>query len=252
MAINITDSGSTIKIEITADYESPRGKLGIQTIYLGKEDSDVKGEGVNVTIWDKTREYVFRYSDIMTPSGASAEAVAALIEAFFDTANAVSLGASELHVGQVGGTTVKKTINVVTTAGAYAAGDNIGGKMTLSDALRISGGSGKILDLIVIDKDSQSAPLVLDLWDASPDAGTHTNNDPDVPEGDEAKHLGSIAVAAGDYVATGTESRAHLKNIGAVIIGNASKDIKVTMSTTGTPTYSTTAALILKFGIDQD
>jgi len=85
MAINITDSSSTIKIEITADYQRiGYKKIDAQTVFIDKSDLDLKAIDNDVIIVDGENHYRFLYSDITSPEGASASAVIALIEAFKD------------------------------------------------------------------------------------------------------------------------------------------------------------------------
>lgn len=88
MAINLVDSGATISLEFTTDYNAGRGIISATKIFINKEDFEVRSEGNYVIITDKQKDDNYRilYSDITIPSGASAAAIAALIEAFQDTA----------------------------------------------------------------------------------------------------------------------------------------------------------------------
>ena len=89
MAINLVDSGSTISLEFTVDYNAGSGTISAQKVFINKDDFEVGYEGTLVVIRDtqKNAQYKILYSDITTPSGASASAVADLIEAFQDTAS---------------------------------------------------------------------------------------------------------------------------------------------------------------------
>lgn len=163
-----------------------------------------------------------------------------------------AIGAGEAHLGEVSGKVVRTSNTITTTNGtAYASGDNIGGIVTVTGALRISGGNGFISMIDIWDKQAQNAAITIDFWDASP-SGTYTNDAAQVIVGDDGKHLGSVSIAAGDYVSTGVASRACIKNINLPIVGNASTSIYATMVTTGTPTYTSTSSLILKLGIIQN
>jgi len=258
MAINITNSGATIKIDITVAYQAPGVTYPVGITFMSKQDLVIKSKDDNVLITDERTSFIFKYSDVTTPAGADAAAVAALIEAFLDTAGGVTstLLPSENHIGQVGGTTVKRSNDITTTNGtAYASGDNIGGINTLQSAVRVAGGSGFISDIVIWDKDDEKAPLIIDFWDASP-SGTYTNDAPQVIAGDEAAHLGSVAIAAGDYVTTGAIARVNLKGVNIPIKANDAAldptDIFFTIVTTGTPTYTSELGLIVKHGIIQD
>lgn len=163
----------------------------------------------------------------------------------------VNLMAGENHLGEVGGKVVRTTSNITTSATAYSSGDNIGGIVTVTGALRISGGNGFINAIEIWDIAAQSAAITIDFWDASP-SGTYTNDAAQVIAGDSAKWLGSVSIASGDYVATGVVSRATLKGLNIPIVGNASTSIFMTLVTTGTPTYGTIAGLFVKLGIIQN
>ncbi len=160
--------------------------------------------------------------------------------------------AGEAHLGAMGGDTDKISNTIVTTNGsAYTAEDNVGGINTITDALRVSGGTEILMDLEVWDKDDQKAALQFDYWDASP-SGTYTNDAGQVIAGDSAKWLGTVEVAATDYKTTGAVGKASLKNLGLSLKGNASANIFFTIKTTGTPTYTSTSGLIVKHGLLQD
>lgn len=91
MAVNITDSGSTVKIEITADYtQEGYPTIEAQTRWVEKTVLSIKAEGNQVVIFDRETKFSFLYSDVTTPSGGTAAAVAGSIEAFKDSVAPVS------------------------------------------------------------------------------------------------------------------------------------------------------------------
>jgi hypothetical protein len=148
---------------------------------------------------------------------------------------------------------IVRTSNTVTTTNgsAYASGDNIGGILTISNALITSGGTAFINTIELWDVAAQSAAITIDFWDASP-SGTYTNDAAQVIAGDQGKWLGSYSIASGDYVATGAVSRVTAKGLNIPIAGNASTNIFATLVTTGTPTYTSASGLVLKLGIIQN
>ena len=197
MAINLVDSGSTISLEFTVDYNAGRGVISATKVFINKDDFEVSSEGSYVIIRDKDKDDQWKilYSDITTPSGASASAVAVLIEAFQDTASStVSLGAGsaligkvgidqvtananevvvksitagETHIGEVGGkTTLVQSTVVMSVAGAYATGDYMGTTTTpqsFASAVRVSGGTGIIKSVLISDKIT-NANVAMELW----------------------------------------------------------------------------------------
>jgi hypothetical protein len=82
-----------------------------------------------------------------------------------------SLGASEAHVGEVGGNAITITLTpVLTVAGAYAPGDFVGTSATaliLANAARVSLGSGVIESAVLEDSALQSQPCELWLFDTA-------------------------------------------------------------------------------------
>jgi hypothetical protein len=162
------------------------------------------------------------------------------------------LPAGENHIGAIGGNTDKISNTIITTnSSAYTAEDNVGGINTIANALRVSGGTEILMDVLIWDKDKQDAALQLDYWDASP-SGTYTNDAGQVIAGDSGKWLGTVEILASDYKDTGAVGKASIKNIGLSLKGNGSRNIFFTIKTTGTPTYTSTSGLIIKHGFLQD
>jgi hypothetical protein len=85
------------------------------------------------------------------------------------TAN-VRVGAGAAHVGSVGGATVAATGSITRPANttAYAAGQVVGTAstdvITVASAGRVNGGSGVILDVVVIDQGGASAAGSFELY----------------------------------------------------------------------------------------
>lgn len=186
MAIHLVDSGATISLEFTVDYNAGRGVISAQKIFIPKDDFEVGKQGTYVIIKDKDKgsEWKILYSDVTTPSGADADAVAALVEAFMDTSvGIITLGAgtalagkfgidqvtananevvtktgsiiTTLTSGNVGGfTTLVQSTVVMSVAGAYVTGDYMGTTTTPQSvtAVRVSGGTGVLKSILISDK----------------------------------------------------------------------------------------------------
>ena len=67
------------------------------------------------------------------------------------------------------GTTITQTPTV--TAGAYSAGDNLGGLLTFADAARVTGAGGVIKGVVIVDDAGQDAETELWLFDTTFTAG---------------------------------------------------------------------------------
>jgi len=150
------------------------------------------------------------------------------------------------------GCIITKISNTIpTTTSAYTSGDNIGGVITCSGALRTNGGTAIIQDISIWDLSNQKSNITIHFWNASP-SGTYTDNAAEVIAGDQAKYLGMYNITAADYVTVGAIATANLDYVGVVLQGGTtSSDIFYTIVTTSTPTYAANA-LIIKLGILQD
>lgn len=143
--------------------------------------------------------------------------------------------------GNTGGFTAKLAFAPTTSSGAYTANDNIGGIITLGSALRTSGGTAIIDSISLWALANQKPNLYIDFWDASPSAGTYTNDSAQVIAGDQLKWLGMAEVAVADWKDTGVISRCSIRPTNFGIKGNASTSIYMTIQDkTGITLGSTT------------
>jgi hypothetical protein len=155
--------------------------------------------------------------------------------------------------GNVGGFTFRQQVTQVTSAAAiYAAGDSVGGKITLTNAVRISGGTGILTSIDIIDKSAQNAPGNILIFDSDPTAATITDNAPFVFSTDIAKLIANIPVVVGDYSTFGTISTANIGGLARVVKASGSANLYACFVTSGTPTYATTSDILIGFGILQD
>lgn len=77
---------------------------------------------------------------------------------------AVTLASDEDDLGvETSGATIAQTPTV--TAGAYSAGDAVGGLLTFANAARASGGGGVVKGVVIVDDAGQDAELELWLFD---------------------------------------------------------------------------------------
>ena len=86
------------------------------------------------------------------------------------------------------------------TAGAYAAGDALGGLLTFANAARVAGSSGRIVKVVIVDDDLQLAPIDIVFFNQ-----TFTNTADNAPfdpsDADLENCIGYVDVAATDYAA---------------------------------------------------
>lgn len=133
---------------------------------------------------------------------------------------------------------------------AYDAGDVVFDATAITNAVRAVGACALLQSLVVADKDDQKAQLRLVFLDSSATLGT-ADAAPSISDANTLKVLGTVEVAASDYVDLGGASVATIRGIGLLLEAAAdSRDIYVAAFTSGTPTY-TTGGLQLRFGLLQ-
>jgi hypothetical protein len=145
------------------------------------------------------------------------------------------------------GATLTQTPTI--TAGAYTAGDAVGGLLTFTNAARIAAGGGVIKDVVIIDDAGQDAELELWLFDQTFTA--IADNAAWAPsEADLENVIAVISTADGSYFAAGTPSVCPVEVarrydcIGTDLFGQ--------LVTRGTPTYVATDDLTVRILLLQD
>lgn len=163
-----------------------------------------------------------------------------------------SLPAGENHIGQIGGNTFSLAVTQTTNASAYEAGDAVGGKITITNAMRTSGGTGILQSIDIIDKANQKAALEIIIFNSDPSAATITDDSAFAYSTDISKQIARISVAASDYVTINSIATVSLGGLGKVLKASGSTNLYAAIVTTGTPTYTSTSDIIITFGILQD
>jgi len=135
------------------------------------------------------------------------------------------------------------------TAGAYAAGDTVGGLLTFANAARMSGGGGVITDIIIVDDAGQDAELELWLFDRTFTA--IADNAAWAPaEADLENCIAVISTSGWTWRAAGTPS---------VVNAECTRRYDLTgtslfgqLATRGTPTYVATDDITVKVKVLAD
>ena len=130
------------------------------------------------------------------------------------------------------------------TSAAYASGDCMGFPFVITDSARSNAPYRELSGLTVIDESKQAAAFDVFLFDTTLAAGTDSaawNPDSTLM----AKHcLGSVSVAASDYVSTSSQSVASVTSLGLLLPKGG---IYGQCVSRGTPTYLSKRSLRLKF-----
>ena len=126
------------------------------------------------------------------------------------------------------------SIAVNTTA--YADGDLVGGKITLTDV--VPQRKGGILQTVVLhDLDAQDASLILIIWDLDPSSTTFTNNSVlDIADADLPNVVAKVRISNLDYDDFSDNSIGEVDNLSIPLRGNLLYAALV--SDGATPTYT--------------
>ena len=173
----------------------------------------------------------------------------ALVISAAGSGGSVTLLASEEHIGQVGSESITIIANPTVTAGAYTAGDCVGGVLTFAGAARNAGGGGVIKNMIIIDDAGQDSNMELWLFDQTITAIGDTN--PWVCTEAELHNLVAIITSTdGSWFATGTPS------VNAVEVSQqytcAATSLFGQLVTRDTPTFVATDDVSVIIGLLQD
>ena len=132
----------------------------------------------------------------------------------------------------------------------YASGDNVGGEIEFTNAVRTSGATGEIRSVVLVDQDAENAPLELWLFDRAI-SGTHTDNSAfDPTDADLDNLVGRIDIDAAHY-ATVNDNSAAVVSCAVPIKSNATS-IYGYLVVRSTPTYTSTTDLTVTLHIVQD
>ena len=163
------------------------------------------------------------------------------------TQGTVNLGDIDIPITSYG-VTVSQTPAV--TAGAYLAGDTVGGLLTFALAARVAGGGGAVLSALMVDDAGQDAAL--ELWLFNQTFGAVADNAPWAPaEADLENLIGVIYSTDGAWAAAGTPSVNSIKAIG-LRYDLTGTSMFGQLVTRGTPTFAAVDDVTVKVQLLQD
>jgi hypothetical protein len=154
--------------------------------------------------------------------------------------------------GNVGGLTwCPQAIPTVTANSAYTSGNIVGGKMTFENAFLNF--SGVISSLTIVDRSQQAAAMNIYFF-AQDLVGTYADKTSfSLNASDIENIIGVFQVSSGNYITSGGISIVTLYGLATPVCSNGRiKSLYAVAVTTGTPTYTTTTALIFMPGVLQD
>lgn len=160
--------------------------------------------------------------------------------------------ADKLVIGGGGQTlTAQATPTIDTTI--YAAGQVIGGKLTLPSLLGTGALGGIFQSFTVTDKAKQTAAMTLVLFSADPSSTTFTNHTAlTVNAADVAKIIGQVSLLATDYQSVANLSIGSKPGIGMSFSVPSGTTLYACLIANGTPTYGTASDLLLSVSVISD
>jgi hypothetical protein len=192
-------------------------------------------------------------ADAAVTAGATGSISAKLRSISRDIIANIVLAAGENFIGKVGGTTnVVQVPLTVSTSPAYTSADLIGGKITIANAVRVSGGTGTLASIQILDRANQKPTGTIYIFNADPTAGTYTDNAAPSVSTDDLKVIGQIAVNTGDYVTTNVKAFGKLAFNPIPVKAASGTSLYAIFQTTSTPTFAATTDVQLSFGFLQD
>lgn len=159
---------------------------------------------------------------------------------------------TENHLGSVGSNTVQVYVNPTVTAGAYAAGDVVGGEITLTNFMRISGGSARMLGITLVDVSNSGPTLDILLFDQAPTAALNDNDAYAWNASDYAKLVMHFRVDASEWTTVGSKKVCSKALSVFPLLASGSANLYLYMVTLNAVTFAATTDLHVRFGPDRD
>ena len=143
------------------------------------------------------------------------------------------------------------TPTVTVNTAAYVAGDVLGGKLVLTDAVRVAGGKAVLESVHITDAGDQKALIDLLFFDADPTAASTTDHAAFAWSSDVSKCKGHVAVALADYTTIAGVAVASKRGLGLELQSAATANLWCVPVAVGTPDYVASSDLRISFGFLQ-
>ncbi len=153
--------------------------------------------------------------------------------------------AGEFHTGQVGGEATVVDVVLSMNAAANHANDVLADTQEIASAMRVDGGTGVLHSIVVQDDDDNGGAIDIVILDTNTTIGTENAA---VSMADNDDILGTVSVAASDFVDMINSQHATMSNVGIVVKSLAASKslyVAVIMRDAGTVTAS---GMTLRFG----
>lgn len=140
-----------------------------------------------------------------------------------------------------GGVTSVIDVTFSGNSAAYVAGDVIGATQTLTNAMRINGGTGILQSIRLLDQDDLAQAIDVVIFQNTQSLGTD-NAAVDISDANAIDKLGHVSITAADYIDLINSRSATKTNTGLGVQSAAtSRDLFVGLILRGTGTYTPNA-----------
>jgi hypothetical protein len=150
------------------------------------------------------------------------------------------------------GSSLTVTPAITVDTAVYAAGDTVGGIITILNAFRASGKEAILQSIHILDRSNQKPTGNLLFFNASPAAATTTDNAAFVYSTDDLKEVARVPIAATDYVTINSKAVANLSNLGRQVYATAGTSLFVVFVTDGAPDFVATTDLQISYSFLRD
>ena len=157
-----------------------------------------------------------------------------------------SLPAGSAAIGSIIGRTSSPSVTPVITAGAYTAGQEIGGLMTFAVG---GAGSGILESIRVACKSIQTTQLKLYVFDTNPSNSTWTDHSTPAINALDVFSLLDVFPLSSPDSGLGTHTIWNSDGLGCSFVG---ANLYCILVCVGTPTFASTSGIIVRLGIVDD
>lgn len=149
--------------------------------------------------------------------------------------------------------TTRFSSTLVTSTGIYAAGDVIGGAITLKMGSRIMGGGGMLRSVVLTDLDNLKSAVDILLFSTPPPSTDIVDNAKfDLTDTYLPYYLGHVSVLGSDYISFNDSAVGVVTCELPYVSEYESGDVYALVLCQGTPTYTTHASLAVSLLVQQD
>ena len=206
-----------------------------------------------ISIWKTILKTLGFFADTTIATPTTNGSISSVLRGFWNSFNtwvstpAVTPNATEVHLGEIGGNQNTVTVaQTVTSASAYASGNCVGGKITISNAARVSAGSGLLQEIAINSKSAQTTQMDVILFSADPSGSTITDKTAiSIAAADFDKIIGVVHIT--DWTSLGTPSVGQGTNLALPFALASGTTLYAAIVTRSTPTFTATTDISVSF-----